>query len=105
MNEVFQPFITVLADPMFFLLQTKADENEVSAKDTNRLMEEISSKNRADSGIANPGREVRLKRNPCYYEKLQGRLRPQQGIIITGGSDVFIYFFERSNVEIEKFII
>lgn len=43
-------------------LQTKADENEVSPKDTDQ-MEQVSHRNRAGSGIANPGWEARLKRN------------------------------------------
>lgn len=57
------PFMTVLANPLMFChLQTKADENEVSPKDTNQV-EQVSHKNRADSGIANPGWKARLKRN------------------------------------------
>lgn len=58
--------MTVLADPLLFChRQTKADENEAPAKDTNRQMEEVSYKSRADSGIANPGKETRFQRNPC----------------------------------------
>lgn len=54
------------ADPLLFChSQTKADENDVSAKDTNRQMEEVTHKNRADSGLTNPGRGVRFKTNAC----------------------------------------
>lgn len=38
-------------------------------KDTNRQMGEVTVKNRADSGIANPGRGVRFNVNPCSKKK------------------------------------
>lgn len=69
--KAFRPFTRVLAVRRLFChLQTKADEKEDPPNDVTQE-EEVPLRNRAASGISNPGRGAAMERNPRSHERLR----------------------------------